>query len=77
MTADAESMNLIRQARDKAAVLVEKLVQQQAEIEANPPNIDAPSLAKGRLAMQNAIDAARRTLDSIDQAMKIASTSSN
>lgn len=77
MMHDAESLDLMRQARQKATALLDNLLRQQTELDANPPGIDAQKLAQGQFAVRQAVDAARRTLRGIDHAMQQASISTN
>jgi hypothetical protein len=59
----------MRDARQKAGALVDRLLREQAEIETNSPSIPADALERGRAAMSRAVDAARRTLAAIDAAL--------
>lgn len=59
---DPEMQAMLVEARKKAETLVQALRDQQAEIEANPPDLPADQLAAGREAMQKAVAAAERTL---------------
>jgi hypothetical protein len=68
---DDEIQQLL-EARARAKHLLEELLTKQQEIEANPPDIPAKNLAEGRAAFQKAIDAARRTLTSLEEAMRVA-----
>jgi hypothetical protein len=77
MSPDAESMNLLREARAKAGSLLEQLRRKQAELDASPPSIDRERLAQGQLAMQKAVEAASRTVSSLDDAIRVAAISSN
>lgn len=63
---------MLADARAKAQLMIERLVEQQAQIEANPPKISPENLAAGRQAMNNAIAAARRTLAAIEAAIAAA-----
>ncbi|MGH7214110.1 MAG: hypothetical protein ACREIT_05045 [Tepidisphaeraceae bacterium] len=74
---DADSIEMLKLARAKAQKIIDELVKQQAEVEANPPKIAPEKLAQGRQAMTNALAAARRALAAIDDAMGIAARSSN
>jgi hypothetical protein len=64
-----DAAQLLRDAREKARILIERLVREQAEIEANPPAISPEALTEGRTAMARAVAAARRTLEAIDAAI--------
>ncbi len=66
-----QALQLLRDARQKAAALVDRLVQEQAAVEANPPSISPEAMTEGRAAMARAIDAARRTVNAIDAALSI------
>jgi hypothetical protein len=75
---DADTHELLKQAREKGEKLLADLLKKQAEIDANPPS-DLPleQLQQGREAMQKAITSAQRMLDSLNQAQKIASLHTN
>jgi hypothetical protein len=74
---DAEQFEMLKQAREKGQKLLDELLKQQAEVEANPPKISAEDLEQGRYAMQQAIASTRRMLASLDEASKIAATENN
>ena len=74
---DPEAIQMLKDVRAKAENLLAGLLKQQAEVEANPPKLSPEQLAQGRFAMQKAIDAARRTLKSLDEAQKIAAIDLN
>lgn len=63
-----EMQAMLKQALEKAESLVQKLRQQQAEVEANPPNLPPKQLAAGREALSNAIAAAERTMAALHAA---------
>lgn len=65
---DPEMQAMLREAQTKAQALLEALRKQQAEVEANPPDLPAEQLAAGRAAMQNAIAAAEKTLAALTTA---------
>jgi hypothetical protein len=67
-----DEIQQVLEARAGAQKLLDELLQRQKEIEANPPDISAKQLAEGRAAFQKAIDAARRTLTSLEEAMRVA-----
>lgn len=69
MTPDEAEM--LRLAKSKAQKLLDDLIRQQANLDANPPKISAENLALGRQAMQNAIASARRTLKALEEAEQI------
>jgi hypothetical protein len=66
-----EQLQLLNQARQRAERLVGELQSQCAEVEANP------QLQQGRVAMQNVIAAAQRTLASLETAISNSSQQSN
>jgi hypothetical protein len=72
-----QANQLLRDAREKARALVDRLVQEQAEVEKNPPAIAAADLAEGRAAMARAVAAARRTLQAIDAALAVSGDDSS
>jgi hypothetical protein len=72
-----ETVAMLKEARAKAEHLLSELIKQQAEVEANPPDLPPEKLAQGRYAMQRAIDSARRALKSLDEAQQIASIDMN
>jgi hypothetical protein len=72
MEIDDEELQTLIAARVKAEALVAKLLQQQAEVEASPPDLPPEKLATGRMALQKAIEAAQRMLENLDAALKIA-----
>jgi hypothetical protein len=74
---DPETIAMLKNVRTRAERLLEGLLKQQAEVEANPPKLAPDKLAQGRYAMQKAIDAARRTLKSLDEAQQIAAIDLN
>jgi hypothetical protein len=72
-----EVVAMLKEARTKAEHLLKGLLEQQAEVEANPPDIAPEKLEQGRNALQKAIDSARRTLKSLDDAQQIAAIDMN
>ena len=74
---DPEVVKMLSEARAKAEHLLAALLTQQAEVEANPPDIPPDKLEQGRAAFQKAIDSARRMLKSLDDAQKISSIDAN
>jgi hypothetical protein len=70
MTPDEAEM--LRLAHEKARKLLDDLLKKQADLDANPPKISAENLAQGRAAFQNAIASARRALQAIEDAGRIA-----
>jgi hypothetical protein len=69
MTPDEADM--LRLAREKAQKLLDDLLKKQADLDANPPKIDAEKLAEGRAAFGNAIASARRAVQAIGDAERI------
>lgn len=67
-----EELKLLDQAITKAEKLLLELIQQQTDLEKNPPKIPAADLAMGRMAMQNAIASAQRTVTALRDARKLA-----
>jgi len=51
------------------ALLLEKLIVEQAQIDKNPPKISPEAMEHGRQAMANAIASARRTMEALDAAI--------
>ena len=68
---------MLREAKARGEKLLAELLEHQAELDANPPDLPAPQLKQGREAMQKAIDSARRMVDSLNQAQQIASLHTN
>jgi hypothetical protein len=67
-----DAVDLLVQARRRAAKLLEELESRNAEIEENPPALAPNQLEAGRTAMHNALAAARRTLAALDEALTLA-----
>jgi len=67
-----EDLHQLIEARTRAAGLLADLEGRQADLDANPPELPSEKLALGRAAMQKAIDAARRTVESLDSALALA-----
>ena len=70
MNISPQQTEMLRQARQRAEKLLGDLLRQQAEIEQSPPKLEPGQLAQGRMAMQKAIESARRCLDNLDDALK-------
>lgn len=66
---DPDQLELLRQARDRAAKLLEDVRRQRDELVAQPPSIDPASLAEGRAAMDNAVASAERMLAAVEAAL--------
>jgi hypothetical protein len=71
-----EELPLLHQARQRASKLMHELQSQFDEMQANSPAIAPEQLQQGRVAMQNAIAAAQRTLAALDGAHDISSNES-
>ena len=63
---------MLAMAREKARRLQADLSAKQAELDANPPAVPPEQLVQGRAAMRNAIAAATRMIQSLDDAAAIA-----
>lgn len=68
---DADQVELLRQARERAAKLVGEVRRQRDELlEApRPPNVDEASVAAGRVAMDRAVASAERMLAAVEAAL--------
>lgn len=66
---DSHQLQFLLDARQRAKKLVEALRDQQAEIDAKPPDLPPEQLADGRQAMQNAIASAQRMLQALEDAL--------
>ena len=68
-----DAAQLLRAAREKAAKLLADLLAKQEDMDRqpSPAHLDPAKLAQGREAFANAITSARRTLDAIDNALKL------
>lgn len=65
-------MQMLIAAREKSRWLVESLREKREELAANPPAMDPGKSAEGRAAMDYAVAAAERTLNSIEAALELA-----
>jgi hypothetical protein len=74
---DPETVKLLTEARSKAEHLLSELLKNQAEVEANPPDLPPDKLEQGRHALQKAIESARRMLKGLDEAQQIAAIDMN
>lgn len=63
---------MLRLATGKADKLLTDLLAEQADLEKNPPKLPPAQLAQDRLAMENAIAAARRMAVALRDALRIA-----
>jgi hypothetical protein len=73
---DPVIQSMLVEAQQKASALVDRLREQQAEIDANPPDLPPEQLAAGRAAMRKAIESAERTLAAL-RAAALSSQSRN
>lgn len=74
---DQPCMDVLLEAQRRAAALVEELSGQIQELDADVPDVPPQALAEGKKAMASALASARRMLENLDGAMKIAPVSSN
>jgi hypothetical protein len=65
-------VDLLQQARAKAQALLDRLLEQQADLDRSPPQLPPDQLAQGQQAFDQAVDAAKRTLENINQALEVA-----
>jgi hypothetical protein len=73
---DPESVEMLRQAREKGEKLLAGLLENQAEVEANPPKHLTPEkLAEGKYALEQAIASTRRMLAALNDAQQMAGDS--
>jgi hypothetical protein len=75
--ADADAIEVLTSALEKATKLLNDLRRQQAEVEASPPALPAPQLQQGRTAMNNAVASTQRMVDNLQGALEIARAASN
>lgn len=68
---DPDQVELLKQARERAAKLVDEVRRQRDELlEApRPPNVDEESMAAGRVAMDRAVASAERMLAAVEAAL--------
>ena len=62
---DEDPAALLAQIRERAERLLNQLIFEQRELDRNPPQISAEVLREGRAAMQQALTAARRTVEAL------------
>jgi hypothetical protein len=69
---DPGQIELLRQARERAARLVGEVRRQRDELlEApRPPNVDEESIVAGRVAMDDAVASAERVLAAVEAALR-------
>jgi hypothetical protein len=68
----ADEMRMLLEARDRARRLVDELERHRDELLRNPPRLEPEKLAGGNAAMEKAVDSARNTLQSLDDALRVA-----
>jgi hypothetical protein len=66
---DADQWAMLKLAQDKAHTLLAKLIEQQREIEADPPQLPPEQRAAGQAIFGKAIESARRAVKAIDEAV--------
>jgi hypothetical protein len=68
---DPDQLDLLKQARDRAARLVDDVRRQRDDLLANPPtaHVAAEAIAQGRAAMDNAVASAERMLAAVEAAL--------
>jgi hypothetical protein len=62
---------MLDEAREKARRLVQKLREQEVELEAHPPQLPLEKLLEGRQAMRKAVESAERMLANLEAATAI------
>lgn len=69
---EPDQIDLLKQARERAAKLIDEVRRQRDELLATPrpPNVDAESIARGRAAMDNAVASAERMLAAVEAALR-------
>jgi hypothetical protein len=72
MALTPQQQQILEEARERAAKLVEELEAKAAELEKNPPKIDPKKLQEGQAAMRNAVAAVKKALENIEKAAEIA-----
>jgi hypothetical protein len=68
---NADAAGLLRLAIEKSERLVGELRANQAEVEADPPDLPPEQLAEGKIALQNAIASAERALEALRAAAAV------
>jgi hypothetical protein len=71
MALTQQQQQVLQEAREKAAKLVAELEQKAAELE-NVPKLTPQQLEEGKSAMQNAIFAVKKALETIETAAAVA-----
>jgi len=72
MALSSQQQQILAEARDRAARLIAELEAKAAELEKNPPKVNAGQLEEGKTAMRNAIVAVRKALENIEKAAEVA-----
>ncbi len=72
MALTEQQREVLEEARRRAGELVLDLEEKAAELEKNPPKIDAKQLEEGKAAMRNAIAAVKKALENIEKAAQVA-----
>jgi hypothetical protein len=72
----AEQRRILEEARERAGNLVRELEGKAAELEKNPPKVEAGQLEEGREAMRKAIAAVKKALENIEKAAEVADKTS-
>ena len=77
MALTPQQQQILEEARERASKLVAELEAKAAELEKNPPKIDAKNLEEGRLAMRKAIASVKKALENIEKAAEVADKTSD
>jgi hypothetical protein len=64
----SQERDMLALAMTKAQRLVDELSKQQAELEQSPPDLPPEKLAQGKMAFENALASARRSLKALEEA---------
>ena len=72
MALTEQQQQILEEARQKASKLIAELQEKAAELEKNPPQLNAQQLEEGKAAMRNAIVAVKKALENIEQAAGVA-----
>ena len=73
----ADELQMLQSAREKAGTLLNELLRRQADLGKNPPDLAPDDLERGRMAMQKAIEAARRMVQNLEDALRQTSVSTD
>ena len=71
---DPDELLLLRSAKEKADKLVAELLARRAELTARPPTVPEAQLAAGREALDRAIASAQQLADSLEAAIRAATS---